>query len=151
MAPYKEQQTGWLVIVPVGVMFLLLTYLYSFQIGGRPMTVGSYFIAVGILCLLLILMYRLQTEVSDTRIVVRFGLGLIRRSIPVDAIQSVEVVTNKWYYGWGIRMIPNGWLYNVSGMKGIELRLTSGRVVRIGSAKPEELARAVAQASSRKA
>jgi hypothetical protein len=42
-----------------------------------------------------------------------------------------------------MRLIPNGWLYNMSGTKGIELQLKSGRVVRIGSANPEELAREV--------
>jgi hypothetical protein len=124
-------------------MVLFLTYLYAFQLGGRPMTASSYAVAMGILASMLILMYQLQTEVSDTQVVVRFGLGLIKRSIPVDAIQSVEVVTNKWYYGWGIRWIPNGWLYNVRGTKGIEIKLKKGRVARIGSADPEGLARAV--------
>lgn len=124
-------------------MVLVLTYLYAFQLGGRPMTASSYAVAMGILGLMLLLMYQLQIEVSDSQVLVRFGMGLIKRRIPVDAMQSVEVVSTKWYYGWGIRLIPNGWLYNVSGTKGIEIQLKTGRVVRIGSVNPEELARVV--------
>lgn len=107
------------------------------------MTASSYAVAMGILGLMLLLMYQLQIEVSDSQVLVRFGMGLIKRRIPVDAMQSVEVVSTKWYYGWGIRLIPNGWLYNVSGTKGIEIQLKTGRVVRIGSVNPEELARVV--------
>ncbi len=151
MALYSERQTGWLLIVPALLMFVFLTVLYAFQLGDRPLTPVSYLMAAGFLFLMVALMGRMTTEVTEQHVAVRFGIGLIKRVIPVTDIQSAAPVTNAWYYGWGIRMIPNGWLYNVSGTKGIELRLTSGRVVRIGSAKPEELARAVAQASSRKA
>jgi hypothetical protein len=143
MSPYKEQQTGWLLIVPASIMFLFLTSLYAFQLGDRPMSMWSYFLAMGILALMLALMYRMETDVSDVHVAVRFGIGLIKRVIPVESIQSVTVVTNAWYYGWGIRLIPHGWLYNISGTKGIEMQLKSGRVVRIGSANPEELAREV--------
>lgn len=143
MTIYKERQTGWLLIVPALVMFVVLTFLFAFQLGTRPMSSGGYFIAASILALMLVLMYGMRTEVTDTEVSVLFGVGLIKRIIPVASIQSVEVVTNAWYYGWGIRWIPRGWLYNISGTRGIEIQLKSGRVVRIGSTNPEELARAI--------
>lgn len=143
MTHYKEQQTGWLVIVAVAVMFLLLTWLYAFQLGGRPISAGGYFMSMGILGLVTALMYRMKTEVTDQQVSVRFGVGIVKRVVPVESIQSVAIVSSPWYYGWGVRLIPNGWLYNISGTKGIELRLKTGRVVRIGSTNPEELNRAV--------
>lgn len=143
MTHYKEQQTGWLVIGAVALMFLLLTWLYAFQLGGRPVSAGGYFLAIGILALVTALMYRMKTEVTEQQVSIRFGVGIVKRVVPVESIQSVTVVANPWYYGWGVRLIPNGWLYNISGTKGIELQLKSGRVARIGSADPEGLARAV--------
>ena len=36
--------------------------------------------------------------------------------------------------GWGIRIIPNGMLYNVGGSRGVELRFTdTTRIIRIGT------------------
>lgn len=152
MTPYHERQTGWLLIVPAILMFVFLTVLYAFQLGDRPLTPVSYLLAAGFLFLMVALMGRMTTEVTEQHVAVRFGVGLIRRIIPVSDIQSATVVTNAWYYGWGIRMIPNGWLYNVSGAKGIELRLKTGRVARIGSRSPEALAQVIANLiSSQKA
>lgn len=150
MTLYSERQTAWLVIVPALLMFLVLTVLYAFQLGDRPLTPVSYVLATATLLLMVALLGRMTTEVTEQRVAVRFGVGLIRRIIPVSDVQSSAVVTNAWYYGWGIRLIRNGWLYNVSGSKGIELRLASGRVARIGSAKPDELSRAVTQVISGK-
>jgi hypothetical protein len=53
------------------------------------------------------------------------------------------VVRNRWYYGWGIRITPRGWLYNVSGLDAVELALKNGKCVRIGSDEPHALARAI--------
>jgi hypothetical protein len=47
---------------------------------------------------------------------------------------TVESVTSPWYYGWGIRMIPNGTLYNISGGDGVELKFAdTNRIIRIGT------------------
>ena len=143
MTLYKEQQTGWILIVPTAIMFVFITGLYAFQLGDRPISTGSYFLVMGILTIMLALMYRMQTEVTDSQVSIRFGVGLIKRIIPLSSIEGVTVVTNAWYYGWGIRIIPGGRLYNISGTKGIEMQLKNGRLVRIGSANPEGLARAV--------
>ena len=36
--------------------------------------------------------------------------------------KSITTVTNSLIFGWGIRYIPDGWLYNVSGIKAVENR-----------------------------
>ena len=61
-------------------------------------------------------------------------------------IAAIKVCQNPWWYGWGIRWIRNGWLYNVSGREAIEITLTSGRRVRIGTDRATELAAALAPA-----
>jgi hypothetical protein len=91
-------------------------------------------------------MYGMRTIVGDGRVTVSFGIGLIKRSISVEQMQEISIVKNPMYYGWGIRMIPNGWLYNISGADAVELQLKTGRVVRIGSKDPNGLAEAVRRA-----
>jgi hypothetical protein len=71
------------------------------------------------------------------------GPGLVRRSFPLDQVASCEVVTNPWYTGWGIRRLPSGWLYNVSGYQAVELLMHDGRRVRVGTDEPDTLCRAI--------
>lgn len=93
--------------------------------------------------LLVALFSTLTVTVSGAGVDVAFGPGLIRRRIPLARIRSVRAVRNAWYYGWGIRMTPHGWLWSVSGLGGVELEFTDGRRFRIGSDEPESLAAAV--------
>jgi hypothetical protein len=52
-------------------------------------------------------------------------------------------VTNPWWYGWGIRLIPGGWMWNITGNQAVELKLKSGRLLRIGTDEPEALETAI--------
>jgi hypothetical protein len=46
---------------------------------------------------------------------------------------SVTPVRNRWWYGFGIRLTPHGWLYTVRGLDAIEVRLSNGRTFRVGT------------------
>jgi hypothetical protein len=69
------------------------------------------------------------------------------RTVAIDEIERVEARTYnalKEYGGWGIK----GWskakmAYNVSGNRGVELTLTGGRSVMLGSQRADELAGAI--------
>lgn len=89
---------------------------------------------------LLVLFSTLTVVVRDQVLDVSFGPGLIRRRIPLPHIREARVVSNPWYYGWGIRLTPSGWLWNVSGLGGVELQLSDGQRFRIGSDEPDALA-----------
>jgi hypothetical protein len=85
---------------------------------------------------------RLETRVDATEIRLRF-LPLARRTIPLTEIQSCEARTYRplrEYGGWGIRGGSSGMAYNVSGDRGVQLVLTSGKRVLIGSQRADELA-----------
>ena len=69
----------------------------------------------------------------------RFGIGLIRKRIPLAEIVEVRPVRNSWLYGWGIHRTPHGWLYNVSGWEAVEITLTSGKHLRLGTDEPQRL------------
>ncbi len=81
----------------------------------------------------------LTVTIDSDKIIAAFGSGIIKRSIPFRVVKSAEKVRNKWYYGFGIRLIPNGQMYNVAGYDAIELKLTNGRVFRIGTDEPDTL------------
>jgi hypothetical protein len=77
----------------------------------------------------------MTTTVNAEWITVSFGMGIIRKRIQISRIKNIEIVKNPWYYGWGIRLIPKGMLYNISGSEGVELTfIDTDRVIRIGSA-----------------
>jgi hypothetical protein len=82
----------------------------------------------------------LTVEVTSTDLVWSFGPGIWRNAIPLSAIADATVETNKWWWGWGIHRTPHGWLYNVAGLKSVEVSTRDGRRVRIGSDEPDRLA-----------
>jgi hypothetical protein len=85
----------------------------------------------------------LTVEVTPTRLIWFFGPGLLRKSIEREAIMGATPVRNPWWYGWGIHLTPRGWLYNVGGLDAVELALSNGSKLRIGSDEAAALARAL--------
>jgi hypothetical protein len=85
----------------------------------------------------------LTVEVTPTRLIWFFGPGLLRKNIEREAITGATPVRNPWWYGWGIHLTPRGWLYNVGGLDAVELALSNGRTLRIGSDEAAALARAL--------
>ena len=46
----------------------------------------------------------------------------------------MDTIKSAWYHGWGIRIIPNGTLYNISGTDGVELKFNDmNTIIRIGT------------------
>ena len=84
---------------------------------------------------------RLTVTIDDQVIKIQFGLRIIRKTFPLEEIEAHRVVKNPWYYGWGIRFTPRGWLFNVSGFSAIELQMKSGKRYRIGTDDPDDLAK----------
>lgn len=110
---------------------------------------GILLVVAAILFVTVFLFASLTVEVTDAEVRFWFGSGLIRRSYQVDEIRDVRVVSNPWYYGWGIHMTPHGWLYNVAGSQAVELTFDSGSKVRIGSDEPSRLMAAIRLAMAR--
>jgi hypothetical protein len=127
------------VVLAAGVVGLSAALVF----GSGPKALVA---VVGVLGLCLLLFPTLTAVVRGDRLQCFFGLGLIRREIPVADILAVSVVRNPWTYGWGLRLIPGGWLWNVSGLDAVELRLRSGKRFRIGTDEPAALHAAIANA-----
>ena len=91
----------------------------------------------------LLIFWALTVEVKTDHILVYFGFGIIHKKIALSDIQQVNVVRTPWYYGWGIRPAPHGWMFNVSGLGGVELIFKNNERFRIGSDEPRHLAEAI--------
>ena len=98
-------------------------------------------IVVGILLFALNMMV-LRTRVSKSELMWHFGIGLPYKKLAIADIDTIEVVRNKWWYGWGIRKIITGaWLYNVYGLDAIEITTHKGKRIRLGTDEPKKLYR----------
>ena len=82
---------------------------------------------------------RLTVEVTDEELSAHFGGSWPRRRIKLVEITAVERVRNSWWRGFGIRKIAKGWMWNVWGLDGVELRLVSGKRFRVGTDEPDAL------------
>lgn len=97
---------------------------------------------------------KLTTEVRSDGLYIRyFPFHLSFHKTSLEDLAKYEVRTYsplREYGGWGIRYGWKGKAYNVRGNRGVQLELTKGGRILIGSQKPEELAEAIDLALSRK-
>lgn len=99
---------------------------------------------LALITLLLLIMFRLTVTIDDEAIRISYGIGIIRKAIPLENVLSCETVRNKAWWGWGVKMFfdgisPAGWLYNVDGLDAVELEMKNGSRLRIGTDEPDEL------------
>lgn len=134
MNGYRHTQVGWVIIgstLALTAVFVLTNR--SLLEGGSGLFVLLLFPA------LLLLFGSLTVTIDGGELSASFGIGLIRKTIPLSEVLSVGVVKNRWLIGWGIRFFPGGTLYNVSGLHAVELRMVNGRIYRIGTDQPHAL------------
>ncbi len=112
--------------------------------GKQPMSNGSLIFWTVFLWLLYfyLIRVRLVTEVRSDGVMVGLkGLGR-RRSIPSDAIKSVELASYdpvRDFGGYGIRFQGSTSAYIASGNRGVRLELSTGKKVWIESKRPDDL------------
>lgn len=132
---YRHTQSGAVVVGSLAVSALMLAGLgLAF---GVPVLLYGGPVMMGIVALLF---HNLTVEIDATHLRFRFGIGLIRKRVPLAEIVEAKPVRNSWLYGWGIHRTPHGWLYNVSGWEAVEITLTSGKRFRLGTDEPRRLA-----------
>lgn len=134
---YSHTQTGTVMIIISALAFAFGLWSISFQ-GG----VTSLIILI-IAILLAFLFPTMTVSVGSKEILVSLGAGIIKKRFEISEVTAAHKVKNPWYYGWGIRWFPGGWLYNVSGFNAVEIEMKSGAKYRIGTDEPEELQRAI--------
>ncbi len=134
---YRHDQIGWLMIIVVGAAAILTGVLWI--LNGESVN--------GVTCIILLALipffYRLQVIADEAQLKIKFGIGLINTGFTWQDIEACRAVRNKWYFGWGVRKIDKGWMYNISGLDAVEISMKDGRAYRIGTDEPERLCNAI--------
>ena len=132
---YQHTQFGGLMAIAFGAALVIELLI--------AITLPPVLLATPALLLIWLLFYNLTVTVDGEFVRLSFGIGLIRKQFRVAEIHSAQPVCNSWWYGWGIHLTPRGWLFNVSGMKAVELEMNNGRHYRIGTDEPDKLTAAI--------
>jgi hypothetical protein len=141
MLPYRHTQVGTLVLGAVGlpvVVLIVVTLFVEVEVVAL--------IILGMLLAAMFLFGTLTVAVNRDGILLWFGPGIVRKRFALASIRAAKVVRNEWYYGWGIRRLTAGWLYNVSGLDAVELEMIDGTRERIGTNRPGDLESAIREA-----
>ena len=144
---YQHRQIGYVILA---ITLLVIGIFISFSAlnfaEALPLSV------MGIVILILLNFSTLTVHVNQKEIKLHFGPGLIRKRISLDEVRNYQVVSQPWYWGYGIRLFPGGVVWNVSGHQALEVVYHDGSRFRIGTDDPEGLNQAlIAHAGARPA
>jgi len=164
---FQEEQRlwrPWLAVLFVPALFAAFTLSFGVWqqvIGGTPWgnrPMSDPLLALVTLVTFLVpgvtlwLLYSIRlTTVVDRRGVEVHLWPVRRRHISFTEIRSVAARDYNpilEYGGWGLRFGSKGWAYNARGRRGVQLELSKGFPVLIGSQRANELAAAIQQAKA---
>ena len=133
-------QYGKFSVIVLGAM-LVLSLILLCIIGFDNLILGTVFCFLLTTIIFSILtFYKLTISIDSTSLSFKLGVGLVSKKYLIADIESCETVKNSPLYGIGIRLIPEGWLYNVSGLQAIELTFKNrNSKIRIGTDQPDEI------------
>lgn len=145
MSTYRHTQPGYVIIGCMLVTCVVLSIAGPALLSYR-LPVATITPAFAGLLLISVLFCTLTVEVGNGRIRWWFGPGLIAKSVHLDEIARVEPWKMRGIGAWGIHWSSQGWLYNVSGRRGVLFVMKSGKQFILGTDEPEILLAAIHKA-----
>ncbi len=143
---YKHTQySAWIIAVFLIVGLLMIPVVGSMVDEGRLLVA---IVTIVLLLLGLAMFYALTVQVSAGKLKFWFGIGLISKTYRFAEIQSTREVKDPWYYFWGIKSIPGGWLYAVAPGEALEIVLQDGKIIHVGTNQSKQLKEALDMAMS---
>jgi len=137
---YQHTQVGYAMILALVVAAVLIGMGSTFQ----PPPAQEISFAISILLLITIpIFYKLTITIDNKALRASFGVGIVRKRVSIGEIAGCEPIQIRWWHGWGIHLTPYGWLYNVSGLDAVAIKLRSGRKLAFGTDDPQGLAAAI--------
>ena len=137
---YQHTQRADYLLIAFSLMGLMLV---TIQIALNA-TISIFMMLVFMVLILLVIMfYSLTINVSENEVAWYFGPGFWKKSLSIESIDKCRTVRNPIWYGFGIRALGAGWLYNVSGLLAVEISLSSGAKIRLGTDEPNFLKAAI--------
>ena len=138
---HRQFPSRWELIIGSPIfIFIIVFYSVNYQ---YYMIAFIAWISILIVLIVVALFYGLTVEVNRDMVRLYYGFGIIHRSILREHIAMVTQVRNRWWWGFGIRWTPHGWMWNISGLDAVELTYHNGKKFRIGTDEPEALLEAL--------
>ena len=138
---YKHTQFGALTLTVLFLAGILTAYIILPMLADGRLVVA--FVTLGLYLLIVALFYAFTVEISDRKLKFWFGIRVISKSYSLEEIQSTKEVQNPWYYLWGIKSIPGGWLYAIGPGSAVEIVFKNSKIIRLGTNQPKELKQAI--------
>jgi Ca2+/Na+ antiporter len=141
---YKIQQfrQKWIWTILLIVLFVLFLPIIS---GVVSILLGVILILTGFCFIWLFYSMKLITEIKGDSIHIKFS-PFTTQIIPFSEIIKYEIRQYRpiiEYGGWGIRFNRSGKAYTVSGNIGIQIQLSAGKGILIGTQQPNEFLQAM--------
>jgi len=142
---YDKSQIGWFITALFILVIISVSVSYVNGYGDKPLSQTAYLSLLILFIFLILLFYKLRIKVDEQGISVIYGIGIIKFRIQPEKISYVKKTKSPFFYGFGIRMIPGGMLYNIQGTQSVEVSYfkTKNKLVRIGSADWDNLIAAI--------
>ena len=139
---YNHTQVGKFIIyvtIALGIYLLFIWVLSEFK--------GRIFILTIALMVFVSSFSSLNVRIDKKYLQIKFGYGIFKKRYLLKDIASAKIVRNHWYFGYGIRYwVPSRmWIFNVSGLDAVEIKMKNGKIRRIGTDEPKKLERAINQ------
>ena len=138
----QQFRQKWIWTILLLVLFALFLPIISGMISLLPSVIliltGSFFIW-------LFYNMKLITEIKDDSIYIRFS-PFMARVIYFSEITKYKIREYKpivEYGGWGIRINKSGKAYTVSGNIGMQIQMSTGKGILIGTQQPNEFLEAM--------
>lgn len=124
--------------IPLYIIFNDTTKsLYSYD--------GLFTIIILVSVILVMWFTKLETVITEKSIQVKY-FPFVNKTFDIQDIAFMKVIDYGFVGGWGIRLWTQyGTVYNISGSKGLHIQLKNGKRYVIGTQKPEELQKIIAQ------
>lgn len=140
---YKHKQWGVSILTSI---IILATVILGINGWGKFLPIEPLSIILGILTMVAIIFSSMTIEVDVKDVSWYFGPGVFKNKISIEEITNCSNVKNPIWMGFGIHSFGTGWIYNVSGLLGVEIELNGGSFIRLGTNQPRYLTQAILNA-----
>jgi transcriptional regulator with XRE-family HTH domain len=140
---YKHRQWGFVIFTLMPLIAVLILVINDLVVTLPAAGSGILF---GLLTLVTVAFSSMTIEVNESEISWYFGPGLFKKSLPLEEVGQCRKVKNPIWMGFGIHAYGTGWIYNVSGLLGVEIELKGGSFIRLGTDEPNYLIQAIEDA-----
>jgi transcriptional regulator with XRE-family HTH domain len=142
---YKHRQWGLVAITSLSIFAAIILFIND-QVHTIP--AAGLGVLFGVLTVTCFIFSSMTIEVNESEIHWFFGPGAFRKTLPLEEVGSCMKVKNPIWMGFGIHAFGTGWIYNISGLWGVEIELKGGSLVRLGTDEPNYLCQAIIDAKN---